>query len=246
MRKIKIKADTYRQDYNCRECKQNDDVLLEVTLCKNGINADLTDANVSLNWVKGDNTFVVISDMGITINNNIVTIELPRDCTRAPGEARFELIITDIASMQISTFPISIDVVSSVLGGQQVSKNVITVIEELKKMIELAKTEQNKKYTITTPMWGTINPTTLEYFYVLEHDLNSRNLHISTYENGVDKSIIGAEIIDEGHIKFISTNNNITDVILSSGYYGGYTSVKTETDITNIFNQLAKIDCGKW
>ena len=246
MRNINFKIDISRQSYIKKECMQNDDIVLKITLLENGTPYLTNDKFIGLNWVKSDNTFVKIDSTKINTINNVIIINLPKDCTRAIGESRFELEITDNNSKQLSTFPLSIDVIGSVIGGTEASKNLLTVIEELQEMIELSKTEQNKKYTITTPMWGTISTTTLEYSYVLEHDLKSKNLHISTYENGFDKSSIGAEIIDEGHIKFISTTNNITDVILSSGYYGGYTSAKTESDITNIFNQLASLDCGTW
>ena len=245
MRYIKTKLDINKQNYTKMECMQNDDISLEVTLLENGVAYDLKNTTIVLNWLKADNKFVIISDNSIVINNNIVTIKLLRDCTRAIGESKFELNITDNSSKQISTFPLSVDVTGSVLGAGEASKNVVTVVEELKEMIELAKKQDNKKYTITTPMWAIINPTTLEYSYVLEHDLNSRNLHITIFEES-HLGTIGAEIIDEAHVKFTSNTNNITDIILSSGYYGGYTSAKTEKDITNIFNQLSNLDCGTW
>ena len=54
------------------------------------------------------------------------------------------------------------------------------------------------------------------------------------------------EMLDNSQIKFTTDNNVNVNVILSSGYYGGYTSGKVETDITNIYNQLANLDCGTW
>lgn len=247
MRNINFKIDINKQNYIYEDCMQNDDIVLKITLLENGIPYNLRTNKVKLNWLKADGTFVLINTTKeINIINNVVNIILPRDCTRAIGVANFELSIVDINNKQVSTFPLSIEVIGSVLSGnKEPSKNLVTVIEELKEMIEIAKKQDNKKYTITTPMWGIINLATLEYSYVLEHNLKSKNLHITAYEN-LKNANIGAEIIDETHIRFTSDTNNAIDVILSSGYYGGYTSAKTESDITNIFNQLDNLDCGTW
>ncbi|WP_346938204.1 hypothetical protein [uncultured Clostridium sp.] len=156
---------------------------------------------------------------------------------------------TDLSSKISTGTTLKNELDSRISTGTILKSGLDTNIEEgtiLKNNLETLKVlSDNKKYTITTTMWGNIDPTTLEYSYVLEHDLNSRNLHITAYENLKNVSI-GAEIIDETHVRFTSDTKNITDVILSSGYYGGYTSAKTETDITNIFNQLANLDCGTW
>lgn len=245
MRKIQTKIDVYRQNYTCLKCKQNDDIVLEITLLENGTPYLINDKFIDLNWVKSDNTFVKIDSTKINTINNVIIINLPKDCTRAIGESRFELEITDNNSKQLSTFPLSIDVIGSVIGGTEASKNLLTVIEELKEMIEVAEKQDNEEYIITTPDWGIINPKTLEYTYILPHTLDSKKLHVTAYENG-KKVSIGVETIDNNHIKLTTDSNGNMNVILSSGYYGGYTSGKTETDITNIFNQLANLDCGTW
>lgn len=131
MRTIKIKADTYRQDYNYRECKQNDDITLEVTLLEGGVELDLSGYTITLNWVKSDSTVVTIAGDTIKVIGNIVSLILPRDCTRAVGQAKFELVITDNTSKQISTFPLSLEIIGSVIQGQQASNNVATLTEEL-------------------------------------------------------------------------------------------------------------------
>lgn len=131
MRTIKIKADTYRQDYNYRECKQNDDIPLEITLFEGGVSLDLSECTVMLNWIKADNTVVAIAGDTINVIDNIVSAILPRDCTRAVGQAKFELVITDNTSKQISTFPLSLEIIGSVIQGQQASNNVATLTEEL-------------------------------------------------------------------------------------------------------------------
>jgi len=131
MRTIKIKADTCRQDYNYRECKQNDDIPLEITLLEGGVSLDLSGCALMLNWIKADNKIVTIAGDTIKVTGNIVRATLPRDCTRAVGQAKFELVITDNTSKQISTFPLSLEIIGSVLQGQQASDNVATLTEEL-------------------------------------------------------------------------------------------------------------------
>ncbi len=137
MRNINFKIDISRQSYIQSECMQNDDIVLKITLLENGTPYLTNDKFIGLNWVKSDNTFVKIDNTKINTINDVIIINLPRDCTRAIGESRFELEITDNNSKQLSTFPLCINVVGSVLGSGEASKNVLTVVEELKEMIEM-------------------------------------------------------------------------------------------------------------
>ncbi|ADL53206.1 DUF2190 family protein [Clostridium cellulovorans] len=130
MRTINIKVDSYSQNYDYRECVQNDDLTLKLTLTENGVPHNLVGNTLMLNWIKPDNTIAIVSGDNISFIDNIVTVVLPRDCTRAAGVAKFELVITN-ASKQETTFQLSLNINGSVLQNQEISSNTATVIEEL-------------------------------------------------------------------------------------------------------------------
>ncbi len=162
MRNIKFKIDIEKQNYVKRECMQNDDIVLNITLFENGIPYNIGTNKVTLNWVKNDNTFVLINTTKeINITNNVVNIMLPRDCTRATGEANFELSIIDINNKQVSTFPLCIDVVSSVITSNTVlSGNIVTATEELNASIAIGNTLDGvlKEDTVTaTPLQASLH-----------------------------------------------------------------------------------------
>jgi hypothetical protein len=131
MRTINIKVDSYSQFYDYRECMQYDDLTLKITLTQNGIAYDLTGCTLALNWIKADNTIAIVGNNLITHSSNVVTVALPRDCTRAPGIARFQLVVTNSTSKQETTFPLSIEVIQNVLQNQEESGNIATIIEGL-------------------------------------------------------------------------------------------------------------------
>lgn len=131
MRVFNINADLYHQNYFALECKQGDDITLNINILENGVASDLTGATLSFNLVKADNTIVNVTRSNITTTGNTVTIMCPTDCTRAVGVARAELVMVQ-ASKQTTSFDIAINVLPSVIQGQAVSQNVATIIEEIK------------------------------------------------------------------------------------------------------------------
>lgn len=113
-----------------------------------------------------------------------------------------------------------------------------TDLENLKMM------QSNRRYIISKTNWGKQDPKTWEYSYVLEHDLKSVDLHVQAYKNGKNTTI-GFTPIDNTHIKFTSDDNEEHIVILSVGYYGGYTSPKIEEQINKITERIDNLlDCG--
>lgn len=203
MRTIKIKADTYRQDYNYRECKQNDDIPLEVTLLEGGVELDLSGYTITLNWIKSDNTVVTIAGDTIKVIGNIVSLILPRDCTRAVGQAKFELVITDNTSKQISTFPLSLEIIGSVIQGQQASNNVATLTEELNNAnIAAINTKNELKDVIDTADLTT---------YASQGQMQEVNLQLADNENYINQtkdtiSIIPKIIGHRGLMQYVPEN----------------------------------------
>ncbi|GKX65843.1 BppU family phage baseplate upper protein [Inconstantimicrobium mannanitabidum] len=130
MRTFNINADLYNKLYYSLECKQNDDITIQLNILENGVASDLTNATFSFNFVKADNTIVNVAGSNITVNSSAVTIVCPVDATRAVGVARCELVIVK-ACKQTTTFDIGINVLPSVIQGQAVSKNVATIVDEI-------------------------------------------------------------------------------------------------------------------
>lgn len=246
MRNINLKIDINKQNYIYEDAMQNDDITLQITLFENGTPYNLGTNTVTLNWLKADGTFVLINTTKeISIINNVVNIILPRDCTRAIGEVAFELSIKDTNGKQISTFPLSIEVIGSVLSGnKEPSKNLITSIEELENVIDnkinqanAKKTELdtsienaqddintinsagNRTYTIPSTAWVGTEP---NLSYILEHNLGGENLIVGVIDNDTKlSSMPDYKSIDSMKIELYSTTRrNITVTINKSAYTG--------------------------
>jgi hypothetical protein len=257
MRYIKTKLDINKQNYIKLDCMQNDDISLEVTLLENGVAYPVKNNVITLNWLKADNTFIVISGSRITISNNVVTINLLKDCTRVVGESRFELVIKDSASKQVSTFPFSIDVVGSVLGTSESSKNVVTVIEELDKTLDEAQVvidkinaKGNGVFTIPSSAWvGTIPNLT----YRITHNMISKNLIISTVDTDTQESMPNDfKYIDMNTIELRSTTKTNITVAINANYYSGKDANTVAQEVVDarkgevsLKSKMDKIDNGK-
>lgn len=130
MNNLKIEANIFEKNYTMKQVMQNDDIILEISPINNGVLVDLIGATLTLNWLNADNTIVVIDNSYMSISYGKVIVNLPRDCTRIVGIARFELVIIN-SNKQKSTFPFTIEVIGSVYQNQEASKNVATVIEKI-------------------------------------------------------------------------------------------------------------------
>jgi len=246
MRNINFKIDINKQNYIYEDAMQNDDIVLQITLFENGIPYNLGANTVTLNWLKADGTFVLINTTKeINIINNVVNIILPRDCTRAIGEVAFELSIKDTNNKQISTFPVSINVIGSVLSGnKEPSKNLITSIEELENVIvnatNLADTKKteldtsianaqddintilsagNKPFTIPSTAWIGTEP---NLTYALTHNLNSKTLIVQVVDTDTQKSMLADyRYIDMNSIELQSIERKNITVSINASYYTG-------------------------
>lgn len=55
--KIVINLDTSKDNYKLVKCKQNDDLTLEANIFENGLTKDLTNADITIQAKKQDNTY---------------------------------------------------------------------------------------------------------------------------------------------------------------------------------------------
>ncbi|ADL50010.1 hypothetical protein [Clostridium cellulovorans] len=127
---ISMSIDLKRENHQNKIVQQNDDVLLDIDVYEEGKIKNLEGAIIDLSYVNANNTISIIAGNSMVVSGNNVKITCPRDCTRSAGVAKMKLtIVSD--SKQVSTFPISITIVPDVLEGQEVSKNIATIIEGL-------------------------------------------------------------------------------------------------------------------
>ena len=132
VRSIEFNIDIKNKRYLIADAMQDDDVILTLNVDEGGRPKDLTGSIIQLDYCKSDNSVVsIIGSKYISIENNVVNIICPRECTAAIGESRCNMVISS-ENKQVSSFPISINVVANALMNKRVSqKNLATMLEEL-------------------------------------------------------------------------------------------------------------------
>lgn len=245
MRILTINADLYQQNFYAKECKQNDDIQIQITALANGVSVDLSNTIMQMNYLKPDNTFVNLSNADIVITGNVVTINCPRECTRAYGLARCELVFKDSNSKQTTTFDIVITILPSVLQGQEVSKNLVTIIEQLNNWVtehgdfksfdeRIKALESGGNLTVLT---GRVK--TLEDEYTNLNDDKASKSYVDEAISGIPKNETAGNF-EKGQCKFIAhrglnaaaPENTLPAYTLAGafGFYGGETDVTTTSD----------------
>ena len=129
---LRTTLDMGKETYVALKCKQNDDRTMILTLLSNGV-AWIPEVGsvLELRGKRANNTISIQTATGITIIDNIVTINLDRDFTRVPGNVDLELAIRGI-DMDLTTFTFRLTVIASVVqDGLDVSDNTSNLLEEL-------------------------------------------------------------------------------------------------------------------
>lgn len=130
MRKVKYKVDFSNREIIVKSAMQNDSLTLEIEVLDNGEQVSLADSNIELLWVKPDNFPKKISE-NITIQNNrIIVNDVDVECTSVSGICNFELTIKK-SDKQISTFPLTLKVIQSVINNPSVENTVMKLLEDL-------------------------------------------------------------------------------------------------------------------
>ena len=132
VRNLEFNIDIKNKRYLHADAMQDDDILLTLNVDESGQAKDLTGSIIQLDYCKGDNSVVSITGSKyISIENNVVNIVCPRECTAAIGESRCNIVISS-DDKQVSSFPISINVVANALMNKSVSqRNLATMLNEL-------------------------------------------------------------------------------------------------------------------
>lgn len=243
MRTLKYGIDIYREQYERIKCMQYDDLSLQLKILENCVNADLTGYAAILNWVKPDNTIVVLNNNKITISSNMVTIALPRDCTRVEGIVDFELVLTK-DSKQTTTFPLELEVKKSVFVDQEVSKNVISSIEDLKENVVTAGTWHNTLQSDIT--------TASSKHTTLQTDISTANTSksaLNTSKNNADSSKValdGSIATAQGLVRTLETTPFTVAATDWQGIEPDFTyTLEHNLGTKNVIVQIINADTGE-
>ncbi|WP_195264562.1 BppU family phage baseplate upper protein [Clostridium sp. 1001275B_160808_H3] len=145
--KIVVNLDTSKELYGVFKCKQNDDLILEVSIYENNLEKDLTNSSVVIQAKKVDNTYV-IQNTDITKEKNKFIANLVRDFTRVSGKTEIEVVLTE-SSKQNTTFSFTLEVVGSVIRGAVESSNTATILEKLQdKIVEAGAVKEETEQLI--------------------------------------------------------------------------------------------------
>ena len=164
-RDINLDVDIKKKNYLNIEVNQADDLLLTIYLYNNGVPLNLVSGEdtVIVNYVNANNTITSDSNIGKSFTNNLLKIYLNKNCTNSYGVAKMQVTINttkkDVTNRQVTTFPIEIKVNKSIMDGQEVSKNVNSMINDLNTCIINAKEiiknieEAEKLYPSTSDLY---------------------------------------------------------------------------------------------
>lgn len=131
MNELRTTLDMGREIYVSLKCKQNDDRTLILTLLSNGVTwIPEVGSILELRGKRSDNTVTIQTTTGITIENNVVTIELSKEFTRVQGTVELELNIRKLTEITTFTFILAIEP-SVIQDGTLVSTNTSSLLEEL-------------------------------------------------------------------------------------------------------------------
>lgn len=130
MRKVKYKVDFSNREIIVKSAMQNDSLTLEIEVLDNGEQVSLADSNIELLWVKPDNFPKKISENITLQNNKIIVNDVDAECTSVSGICNFELTIKK-SDKQISTFPLTLKVIQSVINNPSVENTVMKLLEDL-------------------------------------------------------------------------------------------------------------------
>ncbi|MZI80706.1 hypothetical protein GT646_07590 [Clostridium butyricum] len=121
-------------------CKQLDNLNLILYIYDNSIQVNLSSYTVRLKAMKADKVPLVQQGTGISISNNVVTIECDEQLTTTSGKTLIELQFIDNATgKKKATFNLVLIVVASTLAdGATISKSTYTLLEELENKMDQA------------------------------------------------------------------------------------------------------------
>ena len=209
------------------EVNQADDVYFHINLYDNGkpLNLVSGEDTVIINFVNANNTITADSNIGKNFNKNLLEIYLNKNCTNSYGVAKMQVTINttkkDVTNRQVTTFPIEIKVNKSIMDGQEVSKNVNSMIDDINK----ATIEGNK-------IINNIKDTATKYPESSQLYADVEDLKVREYgaENLIRDAGFNGSIGDGFCWKTVNSSTNTSVVYAPSLKSGNYITVNNTSD----------------
>lgn len=134
-----VYLDLKRNEYVKIECKQLDDLVLNLVVSDNSKILDLTNYKVQFNIKRPNNTYILQTENIVKNANGEVTIVCKKGTTSFHGIAECELTLKTENNKQITSFNIYIDIKQSTVDGiNDSSAIIVTVLEQFENDINLA------------------------------------------------------------------------------------------------------------
>ena len=138
-----IYLDLKKNEYVEIECKQLDDLILNLVVSDNGKILDLTNYKIQFNIKRPNNTYILQTENIVKNANGEVTVVCKKETTSFHGIAECELTLKTENNKQITSFNIYINIKQSVVDGiNDSSAIIVTVLEQFENNVNLA-TEKN-------------------------------------------------------------------------------------------------------
>ena len=138
-----IYLDLKKNEYVEIECKQLDDLILNLVVSDNGKILDLTNYKIQFNIKRPNNTYILQTENIVKNANGEVTVVCKKETTSFHGIAECELTLKTENNKQITSFNIYINIKQSVVDGiNDSSAIIVTVLEQFENNINSA-TEKN-------------------------------------------------------------------------------------------------------
>lgn len=229
-------------------CKQLDNLNLILTIFDNSLQADLTNYDVRLRAMKSDEVALIQEHTGITINNNIVTINCHEQLTTTPGNTLVELqFINKTTGIKKATFNLVLQVYpSSISINNTISTATYTLLQELENKIDQAS--DFFEHIGEAIEANTNLETTIANSETAKNNLDGSILAGNTLKESLNNIISTGSILKTNLENDISTGNTLKEDLESTISTGDSLLSSLETfeqehaDVTDISNQLASVN----
>lgn len=220
-------------------CKQLDNLNLILSIYNNSVQVDLSSYTVRLKAMKADKVPLVQQGTGISISNNVVTIECDEQLTTTSGKTLIELqFIDNSTAKKKATFNLVLIVIASTLAdGATISKSTYTLLEELEnKMDQASNFFENIDEAITA------NNNLQDSIYTgntLKTNLDNNITTGNTLNNDLETNISAGNIL-KPNLEGAVTSANTAKAELDISIQDANTFVSEHGDIIDLDNRVTQ------
>jgi hypothetical protein len=220
-------------------CKQLDNLNLILSIYDNSVQVDLSSYTVRLKAMKADKVPLVQHGTGISISNNVVTIECDEQLTTTSGKTLIELqFIDNSTAKKKATFNLVLIVIASTLAdGATISKSTYTLLEELEnKMDQASNFFENIDEAITA---NNNLQDSISTGNTLKTNLDNNITTGNTLNNDLETNISAGNILKPG-LEGAVTSANTAKAELDISIQDANTFVSEHGDIIDLDNRVTQ------